>query len=236
MDDLIKMAIVDYINLVFGTGEETQEFWASVLLPYTSSYYNYPLDDLQKSAKYFNALFFAFCWHFGIKVIKTTPVNQVGKREEQQYLNRREYQNQNNQKDDDFFKEFGKSEQPFGNPEKSFNRLEIVGKARTYGLRNLSYKLLSDKYRDYKAEGKIENALKCCKMKRLMKRLLEDKECVATIADICEIALDHLEFKIAKEQALEGLKHAHPLHCEAIKFYCIMMRAFYGMDFNQEAD
>ena len=135
------------------------------------------------------------------------------------------------QKDDDFFKEFGKSEQPFGVPDKSFWRIELEGRSRTYGLRNLSYKLLADKYRDYQAEGKIENALKCCKMKRLMKRLLEDREDVATIADICEIALDHYEYKIAKEQAIEGLKHVHLLHAEAIKFDCILMRAFYGMDF-----
>ena len=108
-----------------------------------------------------------------------------------------------------------------------------MGRSRTYGLRNLSSKLLGDKYREYKAEGKLENALKCCKMKRLMKRLLEGKEDVATIADICEIALDHYEYKIAKEQAIEGLKHvAHASHAEAIKFYCILTRAFYGMDFN----
>jgi len=48
-----------------------------------------------------------------------------------------------------------------------------VGKARSYGLRNLSYKMLADKYREYRNEGRIENALKCCKMKRLMKKLLE---------------------------------------------------------------
>ena len=33
--------------------------------------------------------------------------------------------------------------------------------------------MLADKYREYRQEGRIENALKCCKMKRLMKRLLE---------------------------------------------------------------
>jgi hypothetical protein len=55
---------------------------------------------------------------------------------------------------------------------------------------------------------------------------------VATIADICEIALDNGEFKIAKDQAIQGLKHViSPLHAEAIKFYCILMRAYYGMDF-----
>jgi hypothetical protein len=35
---------------------------------------------------------------------------------------------------------------------------------------------LAEKYRDYRAEGKIESALKCCKMKRLMRRLLESGE------------------------------------------------------------
>ncbi len=71
-------------------------------------------------------------------------------------------------------------------------------------MRNLAYKLLAEKYRDYRAEGKIESALKCCKMKRLIRRLLESGEGgraddVATIADICEIALDNGEYKIAKE-------------------------------------
>ena len=109
-------------------------------------------------------------------------------------------------------------------------------------MRNLSYKMLADKYKEYRTEGRIENALKCCKMKRLMKRLLEQgiggkTDDVGTIADICEIALDNGEFKIAKEQSVEGLKHVHSaLHCESIKFYCILMRAFYGMDFTQEAD
>jgi hypothetical protein len=74
-----------------------------------------------------------------------------------------------------------------------------VGKNRTYGLRNLPYKLLADKYKEYKSEGKIENALKCCRMRKLMKRLLEDKEDVTTIADVCEISLECNEFKIAKE-------------------------------------
>ncbi len=110
-------------------------------------------------------------------------------------------------KDDDYFKEFGKSETPFGPHDRSYHRIEIVGKAKTYGLRNLSYKMLADKYREYRNEGRIENALKCCKMKRLMKKLLDQgiggkNDDVATIADICEIALDNGEFKIAKEQAV----------------------------------
>ncbi len=60
MDDMIKMAIVDYLNLIFGAGDETNDFWNSVLMPYVYQYYNYPLDDLVRAPKYLNALFFAF--------------------------------------------------------------------------------------------------------------------------------------------------------------------------------
>ena len=89
-------------------------------------------------------------------------------------------------------------------PERAFSRVQILGKTESYGLRNLSYKLLAEKYREFRTEGRIESALQCCKMKRVMKRLLEQGEGgkaddVSTIADICEIALDNGEFKIAKE-------------------------------------
>lgn len=108
--------------------------------------------------------------------------------------------------------------------------INIVGRSKTYGLRNLPYKLLADRFKQYKSEGKIENALKCCKMKRLMKRLLEDREAISTISDICDIALEQYEYKIAQKKAIEALSIIHPLNAESIKFYCILMRAFSGMD------
>lgn len=120
---------------------------------------------------------------------------------------------------------------PFGSPDRAYVRIELVPKSRTYGMRNLPYKLLSDKYKEYKDDGQIENALKCCKMRRIMKRCLEDREDISTLAEICEISLDNYEFKIAKDQAMEALKHIHPLHAEAIKFYCILMRAYHGMQY-----
>ena len=76
MDDTVKMAIVDYMNLVFGSGDETNDFWNSVLLPYASQYYSYPLDDLMRATRYLNALFFSFTGHFGIKVIKPTAASK----------------------------------------------------------------------------------------------------------------------------------------------------------------
>ena len=67
---------------------------------------------------------------------------------------------------------------------------------------------MSDKYRENRLEGRIELALKCCKMKRIMQKLLQGQvrggrsDDAATIAEICEIALDNGEYKIAKEQAV----------------------------------
>ena len=46
MDEVTRIAIVDYMNLVFGAGDETNDFWNNVLIPYASAYYSYPIDDL----------------------------------------------------------------------------------------------------------------------------------------------------------------------------------------------
>ena len=81
-------------------------------------------------------------------------------------------------------------------------------------------------------------------MRRVMKRLINgistgsSREEASTVAEIAEIALDNGEYKVAKEQAVRGLREMvrSQLHAEAIKFHCILMRAFYGMSFPQEAD
>ena len=123
--------------------------------------------------------------------------------------------------------------------------MTLTGRLRTYGLRTLSYTLLADRSRDYRAQGQFENALKCCKMRRVMKRLMNgnggagvSREEASTVAEIAEIALDNGEYKVAKEQAVKGLREMvrSQLHAESIKFHCILMRAFYGMSFPQEAD
>lgn len=76
MDDTIKMAIIDYMNLVFGTGDETNDFWNTVLLQYASAYYNFSYDELQRAPRYLNALFFAFTKHFGLKIVKPAIIGK----------------------------------------------------------------------------------------------------------------------------------------------------------------
>ena len=90
--------------------------------------------------------------------------------------------------------------------------MTLTGRLRTYGLRTLSYTLLADLSRDYRAQGQFENALKCCKMRRVMKRLLNgngvgvSREEASTVAEIAKIALDNGEYEVAKEQAVRGLR------------------------------
>ncbi len=173
MDDQVKMAIIDFMNLVFGDGQETEEFWNTILLPYVSQYYNYPMDDLLRAPKHLNALFFAFSSHFGLRISKQVALKTLDQTMAQGGSSKYQGSQQQQLLDDDYFKKFGKSSTPFGQPDRTYSRIEILGKTRTYGLRNLSYKMLADKYREYRAEGKIENALKCCKMKRLLRKLLD---------------------------------------------------------------
>ena len=48
MEDKVKQAIIDYLNLVFGAGQEPEDFWATILLPYMSRYFDYPFEDMQR--------------------------------------------------------------------------------------------------------------------------------------------------------------------------------------------
>ena len=78
MDDKVKQAIIDYLNLVFGAGQETEDFWATILLPYASHYFAYPFEDLQRSPKLLNAIFFAFSDLFGLKIEGKHVLIQTG--------------------------------------------------------------------------------------------------------------------------------------------------------------
>jgi len=73
-------------------------------------------------------------------------------------------------------------------------------------------------------------------MRLLMTQYLENRVDLTTLAEIAEIALDQQEFEKAIKKAEEGLSLLNNLHAEAIKFYCILMRAKYGIDNLSEAD
>jgi len=46
---------------------------------------------------------------------------------------------------DQFFKLFGRHEQPFGEPKQEYRKFEIVPRSKTFNLRNTPYKELFDR-------------------------------------------------------------------------------------------
>lgn len=75
LDVTIKQSIVDFINLVFGNGDESREFWTQVLVPYTIQYFNLPSDEMFRPPFFinYNAIFFSFIYHAGIKIVSQHP-------------------------------------------------------------------------------------------------------------------------------------------------------------------
>ena len=48
MDQELESCLVDFLNLVFGNGAETKEFWTDVLIPETAEYFDYPREEIER--------------------------------------------------------------------------------------------------------------------------------------------------------------------------------------------
>ena len=68
MEERIEELIIDFMNLIFGFGEETRQFWDEVLLPEVHVKYSYSLLDLYKFQKNLPALYYALVEHLNLRV------------------------------------------------------------------------------------------------------------------------------------------------------------------------
>lgn len=59
---------------------------------------------------------------------------------------------------------------------------------------------------------------------------------LVTLADIAEMALDQGHYSVAIKYAEDGIQHIIPLHAERVRFYCILIRAYFGLDNPPEAE
>jgi len=48
MDQQTREWVIDYLNLLLGKGEESAEFWENMLLPQTSRYFSFHIEELRK--------------------------------------------------------------------------------------------------------------------------------------------------------------------------------------------
>ena len=89
-----------------------------------------------------------------------------------------------------FFKHLLKEEHPFGEPSRNCDQFIYGVKGKSYQIRSLPYIQLAEKFEQYKADGKLESAIKCCHIKRIIQKSLMNKEDLQALADLCEIALE----------------------------------------------
>lgn len=61
----LKDCVVDFLNLTFGKGDETDYFWECILLPKISEHFNY---TPERSGVNLNALLHALCYHCNLQV------------------------------------------------------------------------------------------------------------------------------------------------------------------------
>lgn len=81
--------------------------------------------------------------------------------------------------------------------------------------------------RRYLLNYEVEKALECAKKKKLMYFQLHGKVDLITIADLAEIAFEQGFYHTAIKYANEALQNVLPLHAVRVRFYCILIRAYF---------
>ena len=135
MEERVEELIIDFMNLVFGFGEETHLYWEEVLLPEVHVYYSYSLQELYKFQRNLPALYYALVEHLNLRVTEKVKKDESNNDANNKTNGSSKHQGQNRQdgkrgrtqqenkltglepkEDNNFWKEFGKSLEPFGNP------------------------------------------------------------------------------------------------------------------------
>jgi len=127
--------------------------------------------------------------------------------------------------------DIGKNVRPFSN-----QIVGIIGRVKTYKLRNVPISVLAGRYKEYKMTGRKELALKSLKTKIAITKILESRIDTTAISEIAELLLEEGLADKAIEQALYGLKNVPSNHTEAIKFDFVLIRGYYEKDDTAMAD
>lgn len=90
-----------------------------------------------------------------------------------------------------FYKGFRKIEKPFGDFNLSSQQcqyiFEYVPQSKSFSLRNLPYTMLADKFKEFKDNDQINEAIESCRMRSVIRTKLKGGEAAdtPTIADLC---------------------------------------------------
>jgi hypothetical protein len=204
IENALKECTIDFINLMFGAGDETDVFWESLLIPRAAQHFNIPISMLSKNEVNLHALLHAVIYHCSIQLL--------------------------------FYKdiELGRVESPF-----IVQNLERLSpRAKIYSMKNVEYRILADKYSEYRQAKNHNLSLQACNLKlRVSKAMNTDPEFLGEphlLADIGEVLLETGDIENAMKKAKEALLQVHPLHAEGVKSWCVLMKALMGKDMIDE--
>jgi tetratricopeptide (TPR) repeat protein len=68
MEGSLKDGVIDYLNLVFGAGEESEIFWEEILIKKAASHFSISEEKLDKSQVNLHALLHSICFHSGLSL------------------------------------------------------------------------------------------------------------------------------------------------------------------------
>lgn len=249
--------LLDFMNLVFGSSDDTRQFWDEVLLPEAAIHYQFDLQELYKFERSLNALYFALVEHLNLRITQREDTSEAAaedinaQRIKQQLptaqsaaANKPSAQQKTQAIERDiapFFKEFEKSSEPFGSEKKPNYDFELLPKTRTYKFRNLMYNSIAQKFRDYKNNGCLMEAYETCKMRKHLNKCLRGEDSLLTTKlDLCQLQLEDRQWDSAKRMAekareeLDDLSKSH--HALAIQFQTILIQANYMAGEFQQAE
>ena len=126
------------------------------------------------------------------------------------------------QNEDELFERLGSWEKPFRNE----NSIIPYIRYKVYSMRSLRINDFANKYKEYRVHGQNETALNACRSKIHYIDLLEGTHDIDAQGEIAELLLEEGLYEEAIDEARKGLDIIGTNDCSAIKFYCVLMRAY----------
>ena len=110
-----------------------------------------------------------------------------------------------------------------------FKKEDFLGlqiKAKTYQFKNIEIRLLSEKYREYRANKNYDLAIKAINIRLSIDKALgfTFPQDVTLVSDLADIFLEQGDLENAIKKAKEGIESLHPLHAEAVRFWCVLIK------------
>jgi len=205
LDVDLRSAIVDFLNLVFGAGEETETFWSRILSPQAVQRFALRPEMGQRAAVNLRALLHAVSYHCGLRLVFFKEV------------------------------QLGTASEPFAlqSLERVVERWKVYGLQQTeyrlLGEKCAQYR----RERNYQLALQASNLL--FRINKAISPEEDYYGDPALLADIGELLLDAGDLEGAIKKAKESLVQVHPLHVESVKAWCVLMRALMRKGLQAEA-